>query len=173
MQWKKCSEYVYISDPSLPFIVCTNIHCHNVFCSLCGRDDHWGKTCPNVLEAKREEFENTVNTAMNKAIMRCCPHCDYAQMKISGCNRINCANCHRNFCYVCRAALPDVDPYVHFRAVPAHAVPFAAQQQQDQENAHTEGVKAAKKWKRDNPNPEFRSFTLPPGFGIRPEEIQV
>ena len=175
---RRCSLRMPVSDPPPPVLVCANPQCQHVFCSECGKDDHWGQPCPNKRDAKMEEFIEAVNKAMTAVTVRECPHCGFPQLRSKGCNRIECAKCHKNFCYLCRAKLPDTYPecYAHFRIEKICELwppnrSAEAGRKQDEAEAHKAGVKAAKEWKRANPM--FKDFTLPPGIGIRPEEITV
>lgn len=63
-----------------------------------------GKVDDDIDEAtKKYLFENT----------RQCPWCGMRAIKVSGCDRMPCKSCNKNFCWRCLMKLDDIDPYLH------------------------------------------------------------
>lgn len=50
-----------------------------------------------------------------KSNARLCPKCSAKIEKALGCNKMTCTQCNSNFCWICDAVLPRMDPYKHFR----------------------------------------------------------
>uniref|UniRef100_A0A5K3ENI0 RBR-type E3 ubiquitin transferase n=1 Tax=Mesocestoides corti TaxID=53468 RepID=A0A5K3ENI0_MESCO len=45
-----------------------------------------------------------------------CPNCKSPIQKISGCNRMLCSTCHKNFCWKCLVVITSANPYDHFNS---------------------------------------------------------
>ena len=116
--------------------------CHFSFCTLCKHAWHGVSPCkllPQDLKALRETWatldteerhlleqqygKNKLETAFQEydslewidSNAQKCPHCQAKIQKALGCNKMTCTHCHSNFCWLCSATLPSVDPYKHFR----------------------------------------------------------
>nr|VZI45503.1 unnamed protein product [Spirometra erinaceieuropaei] len=68
----------------------------------------YGKANLNQLITDHE-----ANELIKRACKRC-PNCHVAIEKNTGCNRMMCTSCHKNFCWLCLTVLDDRTPYNHF-----------------------------------------------------------
>lgn len=84
--------------------------CNLSMCVNCNMSPyHNGKVCKGKVDddvdeaTKKYLFENT----------RQCPWCGIRAIKASGCDRMPCKSCNKNFCWRCLMKLDDVNPYLH------------------------------------------------------------
>lgn len=175
--WEKCDncgEYCPSKNGNNAYHMCRREECSYCKCRACGQKIHWGKECEITVELKQPQFLNSVTEAMNNAALKVCPWCNSLQIRVSGCNRIPCSQCHKNFCYICGVGLPGGagkpgDPYEHFRRAGAECPLWSIVNNDKYENtdeyrAKEAGKKAAKKWRDENP--AFAYLKLPKELGI-------
>eukprot|EP01034_Spumella_vulgaris_P021844 gene21844-27915_t len=108
------SNYNAQADANLPqSVVCANGH---AFCLSCEREAHTPCSCANLdlwMEAIREEAgnandrdpSNPSNVLLGLPTIKMCPACEAADVeKIDGCSKMNCGQCHAEFCWTCLQA---------------------------------------------------------------------
>uniref|UniRef100_A0A0X3QCF4 RBR-type E3 ubiquitin transferase n=1 Tax=Schistocephalus solidus TaxID=70667 RepID=A0A0X3QCF4_SCHSO len=68
----------------------------------------YGKANLNQLITEHQSNE-IIKTACKR-----CPNCHVAIQKTTGCNRMRCTGCQKNFCWLCLSILDNRSPYDHF-----------------------------------------------------------
>ena len=69
-------------------------------CFKCGAISHPGVSCSSVGNFELQEY-------MASHDVHKCPHCGYATEKIEGCNHMTCSRCNKEWCWVCKAKMPN------------------------------------------------------------------
>ncbi|KAL7077956.1 hypothetical protein ACQ4LE_002853, partial [Meloidogyne hapla] len=84
------------------------IVCNAKFCRFCKRDwddEHFGVSCEEIEEkdkkAKKDKREREIEKKLNEVVVRKCPRCAIAFIKVDGCNQVTC-RCGMTQCYLCR-----------------------------------------------------------------------
>ncbi|NP_001091318.1 uncharacterized protein LOC100037145 [Xenopus laevis] len=127
-----------VLEPGGTMGICSN--CHYAFCTLCKMAYHAVAYC-NVTPVKlilvRDEYleadeagkkllekrygKNVIIKAIEmkssewlNTNTKQCPSCRASVQKVDGCNKMCCARCKQNFCWLCFSVLSKEDPYQHF-----------------------------------------------------------
>lgn len=87
-------------------VVCSQ--CTQATCFKCQKSWHEGRPCD-----RKFNFEKYAAAHRNKFWP--CPTCKAPVEKISGCNKMQCNQCKKNFCWICKEKISDTSPYSHFR----------------------------------------------------------
>nr|XP_055036552.1 E3 ubiquitin-protein ligase RNF14-like [Misgurnus anguillicaudatus] len=130
-------------EPGTTLAMCPS--CRHAFCNLCKRSYHGPSQCivtADEIRGLREEYlaanderkkflekrfgkqviQKELDTYYSKVWLqdysKQCPSCSAPVQKDTGCNKMHCYSCQKNFCWVCLAVLSDTDPYLHFRKSP-------------------------------------------------------
>lgn len=64
----------------------------------------------NILKLIQEVASNTFISTQCKP----CPNCKSPILKYTGCNRVMCSSCRKNFCWICLVVIDTANPYNHF-----------------------------------------------------------
>ncbi len=68
--------------------------CKTKFCITCKSEWHVGKSCKKYQQAIKDNL-------MYNATIKPCPTCKIMVDRIDGCNHMECAACHTEFCWIC------------------------------------------------------------------------
>lgn len=175
--WEKCDccgEYSPSKCGNEQYHMCRRGECNYCKCRECGKGIHWGEQCVVTVELKQTEFNNYITEAMTNASLKKCPWCGILQIRVSGCNRIPCFQCKRNFCYICGIKLPggrgpSGDPYTHFKRIGATCPLWSDGAERgadvtDDDRAKEAGKKAMNEWRMKNPR--FAYLKPPTQLGL-------
>ncbi|VDO01293.1 unnamed protein product [Rodentolepis nana] len=129
-----CGLHVMLEDD---FTRGTCASCHFDFCAKCRQAFHPDTACVvardlverynnageqgqelmnkkhgrlNILKVIDEVASNSYITSNCKP----CPNCKSPIQKFTGCNRVLCTKCSKNFCWACLVVIDDKNPYDHF-----------------------------------------------------------
>ncbi|KAJ3495515.1 hypothetical protein NMY22_g19929 [Coprinellus aureogranulatus] len=126
-----CREYATIIESTpeqQPIFQCENVDngCGKATCRKCKKENHWPRTCREE-ELRSVNPAHAVEEAMSEALIRRCPACGIAVVKVHGCNHMACpdSQCGTHFCYLCRKDIT-VEKYNHFHRNQEHN-PVSAQ----------------------------------------------
>lgn len=86
-------------------VVCAQ--CAQSSCFRCQKAWHEGRACQRQFN-----FEKYADA--HKERFWPCPTCRAPVEKISGCNKMTCNQCRKNFCWICKQKISDSNPYSHF-----------------------------------------------------------
>lgn len=92
---------------------CLNSECAKVSCRLCKTETHIPQTCEEAKKERGLEERHAVEEAMTAALVRKCPQCGLAIVKLDGCNKIVC-RCGTHICDVCKKDITK-SGYEHFQ----------------------------------------------------------
>jgi len=92
------------------YIPCSK--CNNIWCNMCKRKSHGGRSCYNFVfeenetdEKKIELITHMIQEIVSKTLTHCCSTCGCAYIKEEGCNLMLCAKCNSMSCYLCNMKL--------------------------------------------------------------------
>lgn len=93
--------------------------CHTTWCLKCRIEYHHGKSCSESKALMNESdayVRVIIEYAISRKLMRCCPTCSTAVIRLSGCRHMTCVvdNCNTHWCFGCGAAITTANPYDHF-----------------------------------------------------------
>lgn len=78
-----------------------NCRCGHLFCFTCQADAHQPCTCEMLEKWKTKLVEEGKNMEWIGLHTKKCPKCSKPIEKNGGCNHMNCASCHHDFCWIC------------------------------------------------------------------------
>ncbi|KIW06620.1 uncharacterized protein PV09_02333 [Verruconis gallopava] len=110
-------DFAMFIDDGVEVFDCRNPSCMKSFCLKCKEEPHFGRTCGEAQDAKkdaaargelghggaRDDLRRKVEEYISEALIRKCSDCGMSFVKESGCNQMRCI-CGRNVsCYACGA----------------------------------------------------------------------
>ena len=81
--------------------------CDKEFCFKClrNRDEHENMKCEEYLKKKKKKDDKIFLEVYGKNNIKKCPHCGSHTNKTEGCNHMTCANCKKEWCWLCNAKI--------------------------------------------------------------------
>ena len=81
--------------------------CGYEFCFKClrNRDEHENMKCEEYLKKMKKKDEEIFLKAYGENNIKKCPHCGLHTHKTEGCNHMTCANCKKEWCWLCNAKI--------------------------------------------------------------------
>jgi hypothetical protein len=94
----KCQNIFISSD-----LHCTCSSCKTTWCNNCGVTPfHMDMSCAQhkYINDNSEEGQE-IKKMVESGVMRLCPKCNHGTLKIDGCNKMHCSQCHEKWCWLC------------------------------------------------------------------------
>ncbi|GIY32423.1 ATP-dependent RNA helicase DEAH12, chloroplastic [Caerostris extrusa] len=81
--------------------------CGNVICTKCKTLYHYGMSCEIYQNIEKDEdYSVKLWMQKDKALRKQCSYCQAVIEKVSGCNHMECYNCHKHLCWLCLKIFP-------------------------------------------------------------------
>ena len=99
-----CRQVYQYAEAGSGLLVCYS--CLDSICISCRVPNHVGTTCEQYQKSKEGE-QKAVSRWKKKHNIKDCPRCGSACEKDDGCNRVICASCTAQFCWICLTVCED------------------------------------------------------------------
>lgn len=134
--WCPRCDNAVVREPEDDLNLAHCVTCVYSFCTECGEKWHHGELCKldaEALEKLREELrqkkakdeserqekirrakqleEEGMSYSYIASYVSRCPSCRAKVMKIGGCNKVTCTNCHKHMCWICGKAISGYDHF--------------------------------------------------------------
>ena len=93
-----CESFLEYKNDKVYYLTCENGH---KYCYKCLREWHGKKKCSKMIEKDFKKWKKG-------KIVKQCPKCGAWTEKSDGCNHMTCAECHFQWCWLCKGAYNDM-----------------------------------------------------------------
>ena len=85
--------------------------CGKEFCFKClrNRDEHAKMKCEEYLKEMKKKDDEMFFKVYGENNIKKCPHCGLYTNRTEGCNHMTCANCKKEWCWLCNAKIINPD----------------------------------------------------------------
>lgn len=85
--------------------------CTKEFCFKClrNRDEHAKMKCEEYLKEMKKKDDEMFFKVYGENNIKKCPHCGLYTNRTEGCNHMTCANCKKEWCWLCNAKIINPD----------------------------------------------------------------